>query len=366
MSADVCVEALTLTLGAFRLKKVDCAVSNGEILVILGPNGSGKSVTLETIAGFHRPEAGRVLIGGRDVTALPPERRNIGFVVQNFGLFPHLSVAQNVAIARRRGRLLPAHDASLLTPGDDAKLLAYFGVEHLTQRAPATLSPGEKQRVALARAVASAPDLFLFDEPFSALDAQTRDQLREELKSYLRALAIPAIFVTHDRREALALADKMLVLRDGAVVQSGAAAELVRKPRNSFVARFVGFENILSGRMAEASPDGSLIEIGKQMLRAAPPAEPMLVGRSVALAIRAEDVTFGCSSRTPMPQAGVNRLEGRVHALQAEGPLATVSIDCGFPIKAYLLAPQVRAMNLYVGSAVAVDLAPEVIHLMAD
>jgi molybdate/tungstate transport system ATP-binding protein len=366
MSAGVCVEALTLTLGAFRLRKIDFAVSHGEVLVILGPNGSGKSVTLETIAGFHRPDAGRVLIGGCDLTALPPERRNIGFVVQNFGLFPHLNVAQNVAIARCRDRLMPAHNTALPAPADHAALLAYFGVAHLAQRAPATLSPGEKQRVALTRAIASAPDLFLFDEPFSALDAETRDQLREELKSFLRALAIPAIFVTHDRSEARTLADTMIVLRDGAIVQSGATAELLRKPRNSFVARFVGFENILSGRVVEISPDGPLIEAGGQLLRAGMPAEPMQTGKSIVLAIRAEDVTFGCSSSTPMPRAGVNRLKGRVHAVHDEGPLAVVSIDCGFLLKAYLLGPQLRAMKLSIGSAVAVNLAPEAVHIMAE
>ena len=152
MTAGIAVEALSLTLGAFRLDGIDFAASRGEILVILGPNGSGKSVTLETIAGFHRPDSGRVRIAGRDVTALPPERRKIGFVVQNFGLFPHLDVEANVAIARRRDRGGPGTSA-LPLPGDPAALLGHFGVAHLARRLPADLSPGEKQRVALARAL---------------------------------------------------------------------------------------------------------------------------------------------------------------------------------------------------------------------
>ena len=135
-AAAVAVEALTLTLGAFRLEKLDFALSRGETLVILGPNGAGKSVTLETIAGFHRPDSGRVSIGGRDVTALPPERRKVGFVVQNFGLFPHLSVAQNVAIARRGERPAAPRHPAFPPQGDPAALLAYFGVAHLAQRAP--------------------------------------------------------------------------------------------------------------------------------------------------------------------------------------------------------------------------------------
>lgn len=253
MTAGIAVEALSLTLGAFRLDNIDFAVSGSEVLVVLGPNGSGKSVTLETIAGFHRPDRGRVLIGGRDVTALPPERRNIGFVVQNFGLFPHLNVERNVAIALRRGSGRAAADKALLPQGDTAALLAYFGVAHLARRAPSDLSPGEKQRVALARALAGAPDVFLFDEPFSALDAQTREELRGELRSFLRALAIPAIFVTHDRADALTLADTVVVLRDGVVMQSGQSAEIFQRPKNSFVARFVGVENILDGRVAAVS-----------------------------------------------------------------------------------------------------------------
>ncbi len=271
MNGGVAVEALALTLGAFRLNKIDFAVSRGEILVILGPNGAGKSVTLETIAGFHRPDSGRVLIHERDVTALPPERRNVGFVVQNFGLFPHLSVAQNVAIARRANRTVSARGAAFPPHGDPAALLSYFGIAHLAERAPGDLSPGEKQRVALARALAGAPDLFLFDEPFSALDAETRDQLREELKSFLRALAIPAIFVTHDRSDAMTLADKIVVLRDGAMMQRGPAAEIFQKPANSFVARFVGVENVLHGCVTEISDGAVTLGVGERTLRAAAP-----------------------------------------------------------------------------------------------
>ena len=251
MSAGASVEALTLSLGAFRLDKIDFAVSGGETLVILGPNGAGKSVTLETIAGFHRPESGRILLGGRDVTALPPERRNVGFVVQNFALFPHLSVVQNVAVAPRRGAASGRAKTATPLGGEPAALLDYFGIAHLAERAPSGLSPGEKQRVALARALAAAPDLFLFDEPFSALDAETHEQLRDELKSYLRTLALPAIFVSHDRSDALTLADEIVVLRDGAAIQHGSPVEIFHRPESSFVARFVGVENVLAGRVTE-------------------------------------------------------------------------------------------------------------------
>jgi molybdate/tungstate transport system ATP-binding protein len=366
MTAGIAVETLTLALGAFRLSGIDFALSRGEILVVLGPNGSGKSVTLETIAGFHRPDRGRVLIAGRDVTALPPERRNIGFVVQNFGLFPHLNVEQNVTIARRTGRVVTAGDNALPQQGDTAALLTYFGIAHLARRTPQDLSPGEKQRVALARALAGAPDLFLFDEPFAALDSQTRDQLRDELLQFLRALAIPAIFVTHDHTEALALADKIVVLRDGVILQSGTATELFQKPANSFVARFVGIENILDGQITEISGGVATLAVGSRTLRAPAPAWRDPAAKSVRLGIRAENVTISSSSGDRAAAPNFNRLEGKVIGLRALGPLVTVEIDCGLPLKAYLLPPQARAMNIGVGNAVALEIAVDAVHAMAD
>jgi molybdate/tungstate transport system ATP-binding protein len=366
MSAGASVEALALSLGAFRLKKLDFALSRGEILVILGPNGAGKSVTLELIAGFHRPESGRILVAGRDVTALPPEQRNVGFVVQNFGLFPHLSVAQNVAIARRRGRNVAASGTGLPALDDDAVLLEHFGVAHLAKRRPAELSPGEKQRVALARALAGAPDLFLFDEPFSALDAETHDQLRDELKTFLRALAIPAIFVSHDRGDAITLADKIVVLRDGAIVQSGPAEEALQRPANSFVARFIGIENVLSGRATETLNGLLTVAIGERTLRAASPAMAPRSDGSVFLSIRAEDVVIDPAHHAPPSNAGTNRLTGRIVELRRVGPLVSATIDCGLPLKAYLLRPRERNMDLERGSQVVAEVAPEAIHVMTD
>ncbi len=366
VAAAVAVEALSLTLGAFRLNKLDFKLGRGEILVILGPNGAGKSVTLETIAGFHRPDSGRVLLGGRDVTALPPEQRRVGFVVQNFGLFPHLNVVQNVAIARRAGRAAIAHDAGLPQHGDPEALLSYFGIAHLAHRAPAGLSAGEKQRVALARALASAPDLFLFDEPFSALDAETRDQLREELKSFLHALAIPAIFVTHDHDDAVALADTIVVLRDGAIVQSGAAAAIFGKPANSFVARFVGVENILPGQVVAQSDGCFTLAVGERTLRAISSPNVGSSGASVLLAIRAEDVALSSAHVAAEPPGAVNRLQGHVIGSRTIGPLVMVQIDCGFALKAYLLAPQWQAMKLGQDATVVAEIAPDAIHLMTE
>jgi molybdate/tungstate transport system ATP-binding protein len=366
MIASIAVEALTLTLGDFRLSQLNFAVASGEILVILGPNGSGKSVTLETIAGFHLPDCGRVLIRGRDVTKMKPEQRNVGFVVQNFGLFPHLDVEHNVAIARHRHSAVGIVGTALPPLGDTAALLAYFGVAHLARRTPDDLSPGEKQRVALARAVAGAPDLFLFDEPFSALDAQTRDQLREELLSYLRALSIPAIFVTHDHTDALTLADKIVVLRDGIVMQNGPAAEIFQRPANSFVARFVGIENIVEARITEIASGMATLAVGDRNLHAVAPAHLDKAPQLVRLSIRAEHVSI-LRSVGGVPQSpATNQIQGRITGLRTLGPLVTIGIDCGFPMKAYLLGPQARALNLGTGQDITVSIAADSIQVMTE
>jgi ABC-type Fe3+/spermidine/putrescine transport system ATPase subunit len=366
MSAGIGVEALSVTLGAFQLRGLDFTVSPGEVLVILGPNGSGKSVTLETIAGFHRPANGRVLIGGQDVTALAPERRNIGFVVQNFGLFPHLTVTQNIAIARRPEREGTETDKAISVPRDTAGLLAYVGIVHLAQRQPNDLSPGEKQRVALARALASAPDLFLFDEPFAALDAQTSDQLREELHAFLRQLSVPAIFVTHDHVDAMILADRIAVLREGAIVQYGSAAEIFAKPANAFVAHFVGVENILDARVVDAADTVATLAVGGRNLHAAVPADSVQDGDSVCVAIRGEQVTICLPEPQRSALPAINRLDGRVTSVRYVGPLATVEIDCGFPLRGYLLAPQARAMNIEADRPVTAEIADDAVHVMPN
>jgi molybdate/tungstate transport system ATP-binding protein len=364
MSGGIALEAVTLTLGAFRLQNLNLAASRGEILVILGPNGAGKSVTLETIAGFHRPDSGRVLIEGRDVTGLAPERRNVGFVVQNFGLFPHLTVSQNVAIARRSCSQSVKSDKAFALPRDDAGLLAYVGVAHLMQRWPQDLSPGEKQRVALARALASSPDLFLFDEPFAALDTQTRNQLREELRSFLRVVSIPAIFVTHDHDDAMTLADRIVVLLDGAIIQSGPAKDVYARPANSFVARFLGVENILDASVVGAAGELATIVAGDRKLYASVPADSVKVGHKVRLSIRGEEATLGPPEPKKLLSPSVNRFDGRITSLHTLNPLVTVEIDCGFRLKGYLLASQARAMNIEVGSQIAVEVAADAVHVM--
>jgi len=356
----IVLDALSLAIGNFLLGPLDVSLAASEVLVVLGPNGSGKSVTLETIAGFHRPDAGRVQIQGRDVTTLPPERRNVGFMVQNFGLFPHLTVAQNVGIVMRRE---DSHRTIAGLPhGDVDALLGHFGVARLASRVPQDLSPGEKQRVALARALATAPDVFLFDEPFSALDADTRDSLREELLSFMREISIPAIFVTHDHTDAMTLADRIIVLRDGAVVQSGTPAEIFESPANCFVANFVGVENILSGRLADGQGGAPSITVSGHVLQVAAAAPALQPPCEVKAAIRADAVSLYPADQAP--PANANRLAARIVRVRTVGPLATIDLDCGFPIKAYLLTRDARALVLTPGQPVMITIAPDAIHVI--
>jgi molybdate/tungstate transport system ATP-binding protein len=363
--AGAVVENLSLDLGAFALKNLDLRLEGAEILVVLGPNGAGKTVCLEAIAGFHRCRSGHILIHGRDVTRLAPERRNVGLLFQDFGLFPHLTVAQNIGFglhARLRAREAPE---SARAPRALPELLADFGIAHLATRRPEALSPGEKQRVALARALATHPDLYLFDEPFSALDARTRDELRGELRRFLRDIRVPAIFVTHDYADALALADEVAVMREGALVQSGKLEEIFRRPANRFVAEFIGIENILAGRLAGQSAGRAVIAVADKTLLASAQGPSGGEGRELWLCIKADDVELALPGDERAPRhANVNRLAADIVARHHLGVLTKVELDCGFRLNAYVMTRQVGELNLVPGARVEVGIAAEAIHLL--
>ena len=222
------------------VEKVSLDLGEGELLALLGPSGCGKTTTLRMIGGFETPDDGRILFKDRDITALPPESRGIGFVFQDYALFPHLSVADNVKFGLRH----------LTRPQAQARaeeMLALVGLADLGARRPHQLSGGQQQRVALARALAVAPQLILLDEPFSNLDAKMRVETRQEVRKLLKATGAAGILVTHDQEEALALADRIAVMDAGRVVQVGTPDEIYRNPVSEFVANFIGRSNFLSG-----------------------------------------------------------------------------------------------------------------------
>ena len=226
------------------------SVEDGELLALLGPSGCGKTTTLRMVGGFERPDAGTLFLNGRDITALPPEKRGIGFVFQDYALFPHLTVYENVKFGLR-GR--PQTETRERTHA----MLELIGMSAFAARMPHELSGGQQQRVALARTLAVAPRLVLLDEPFSNLDAAMRIETRQEVRALLKKAGSAAVLVTHDQEEALALADRVAVMRDGRIRQIGTPDEVYRFPADEFIARFLGRSNIVdaqaSGRVATTS-----------------------------------------------------------------------------------------------------------------
>src|SRR5205823_469740 len=228
---------------------VTLRVQPGEFLTLLGPSGCGKTTTLRMIAGFERPDAGQIRFGGQDVTHIPANRRNIGFVFQNYALFPHLSIFENVAYGLRvRGEGVESIARAV------GEVLALVGLAGHEQQFPAQLSGGQQQRVALARAIVVRPKVLLFDEPLSNLDLKLREQLRLEIKHLQRELGITSIFVTHDQTEALVMSDRIAVMRDGRIEQLGTPDTIYNDPATTFVAGFVGQSNLVDGVCAAAEP----------------------------------------------------------------------------------------------------------------
>ena len=226
------------------VESVDLEIESGEFFFLLGPSGCGKTTLLRTVAGFYKPETGRVFFDDRDVTEVPPEKRNTGMVFQNYALWPHMTVWQNVEYG------LSMRDIAHGNRTDRVRrALQMVRMESYRDRSPNQLSGGQQQRVALARALVIEPDVVLLDEPLSNLDARLRLEMREQIQALHRSLGITMIYVTHDQKEALAMASRVAVLRAGRVVQSGSPRTLYSQPANRFVADFIGEINLISGKV---------------------------------------------------------------------------------------------------------------------
>jgi ABC-type Fe3+/spermidine/putrescine transport system ATPase subunit len=268
------------------LRAVDLAVEKGECLALLGPSGCGKTTTLRAIAGFVVPDAGTVRLGGRIITALRPHRRNIGLVFQDFALFPHMTVRENVAYGlRRRG---VARDEAERRVGE---MLETVKLDGMAARLPHELSGGQKQRVALARALVIRPDILLLDEPLGALDRLLRDAMQVELKRLQRRFGIATVIVTHDQEEALALSDRVALMFEGRIADVGRPADIYRRPGTRQVMEFLGTANVLSGTVIEASGGAVGVDCGGWIVRAR--SEEFGAGRKVRVAIRPEYLRLG-------------------------------------------------------------------------
>jgi iron(III) transport system ATP-binding protein len=263
VSAAILLEGVSKSFGATRaVREVSLEIEHGELMAVLGPSGCGKTTLLRLIAGFEAPDGGSVAVGEENVAGpgklVPPEKRRVGMVFQDFALFPHLTVEANVAFGLSRR---PREEREQLT----RRTLELVGLQHKTDRHPHELSGGERQRVALARALAPEPEVVLLDEPFASLDATLRADLRREVELILRDAEATALLVTHDQEEALSLADRLAVMREGRIVQVGAPEEVYGRPASRWAAQFVGEVNVLAGVAREG---GVETELGRFDLRA--------------------------------------------------------------------------------------------------
>jgi putative spermidine/putrescine transport system ATP-binding protein len=308
--ADLALAGLSKRYGDFyAVREVSLKIANGEFLVLLGPSGCGKTTTLRMVAGFIEPSAGHVRLAGQDVTLLPPWKRNAGMVFQSYALFPHMTVAQNVAFGLEMRKLQRAEIERRVEEALALVRLGGYGA-----RLPRQLSGGQQQRVALARALAIRPDVLLLDEPLSNLDAKLRQEVRVEIRELQRQLGLTTVMVTHDQEEALTMADRLVVMNEGAVRQVGSQRDLYERPADRFVAGFVGRSTFLDGTIETPGrfrTDGGL----------ALACRDGRAGRA-ALALRPERVEIG-----PDPRSGLdNSLPGTVEFVSYLGALIDIHV----------------------------------------
>src|SRR5215216_2421040 len=335
------------------------------LTVLFGPSGSGKSTTLRCLAGLDRPERGTIRFGdeiwsdaGRGIF-LPPQRRRIGYLFQDYALFPHLRVAQNIAYGL--GKIAAAERRERIE-----EMTALLELTGLEDRYPKQLSGGQQQRVALARALVCRPRLLLLDEPLSALDAPTREHLRRQLRHWLVQLRIATILVTHDRIEALALGDHVVVFEAGRVCQSGSVQQVFSAPVDLAVARIVGVDTIERGKVVQVADGLATIQVGpKQLIALAPPSRNGGLNGEVYVCIHAGDVMLE-KRGADLPQSSArNHLPGHIRSLDREGPMVRVNLDCGFPLKALITNQAYQNMALRERDEIVALVKAPAIHLIA-
>jgi iron(III) transport system ATP-binding protein len=352
--AAVALDGIAKKFGAFvALRTITLSVDPGEFVCFLGPSGCGKTTLLRIIAGLERQNAGLVMMAGRDVSGLPPKLRNYGIVFQSYALFPNLSVARNVAYGLETRNLAKPDIARRVD-----ELLTLVGLAGHKHKYPAQLSGGEQQRVALARALAPSPALLLLDEPLSALDARVRQSLRHEIRELQRRLGITTIMVTHDQEEALAMADRIVVMNHGVVEQVGTPVEVYTRPQSPFVARFVGQMNFIPATV-DAKP--GRVRVGDAELRHLS-SESLAAGARVTLAIRPEELLVG-----PAARQVENRLSTKIRGVQFLGPFTRLSLEpSGVPgaaLECDVAANAFAELGAEAGADLELGLRPEALRV---
>ena len=343
------LEAVRKEFGSFTaLREIGLKVAKGEFVCFLGPSGCGKTTLLRIIAGLEVQSAGSVRQAGRDISALPPAQRDYGIVFQSYALFPNLSVFDNVAY----GLVNKGHARKSINTRV-AELLTLVGLPDSAAKFPSQLSGGQQQRIALARALATSPGLLLLDEPLSALDALERLRLRQEIRALQQRLGVTTIMVTHDQEEALSMADRIVVMNQGAIEQVGTALEIYREPASPFVADFVGKVNVLPG----VAENGGL-RIGSLLLESS---EKSVPGRRLRAYLRPEDVIA-----RPIAPGDSNVLESRIEKVEFLGSYCLVRVAAealGQPLTVYLSLNFLSEQHLAPGAPLRLRILPERLRL---
>ncbi|MFX1765757.1 ABC transporter ATP-binding protein [Paraburkholderia sp. A1RI-2L] len=336
---------------AYAVDHVDLSVPDGKLVCFLGPSGCGKTTLMRIIAGLETPTSGTVTFAGRDLTQVPANRRDFGMVFQSLALFPHMTVAENIAYPLRLRRVERSAQARRV-----AELLEMIQLPHMAGRKVTQLSGGQRQRVAIARAIASSPKLLLLDEPLSALDAKLREAMQVEIRLLQQRLGITTIMVTHDQREAMTMADEIVVMEKGQIAQVGKPLDIYRDPVNEFVADFIGLGNILP-----ITFDGGRIGLpGGQSIVMNVPARVADAPGDIRLLIRPEDVCVRPATANP----GENALPGKVTFVRDVGASIEATIECdGFTLTA-ATTPR-ETPDIRVGMPVLAELPAHACKLIA-
>jgi spermidine/putrescine transport system ATP-binding protein len=350
MSTGVALEKLSKRFGDVEaVKELTLEIQEGEFFSLLGPSGCGKTTTLRLIAGFEEPTSGRILLGGTDVTDRPPHRRPVNTVFQNYALFPHLTVRENVAFGLRFSDQTRKERARMV-----AEALALVQMEGFERRKPGQLSGGEQQRVALARALVLNPSVLLLDEPLGALDAKLRRALQIELKALQEKVGITFVYVTHDQEEALTMSDRMAVMSHGLVQQIGPPKEVYEEPENAFVADFLGVSNLMEG---EAHGRG-IVEIGTTTVRAGK--GDLDSPGPVRLTIRPERIRV-----EPLGPESENRLRGVVQRVVYVGAITQLLVELPEgPVLQAMVPSDESQPDVGEGTPVLVYLPPEALRVL--
>ena len=346
------IESLSITLGAFSLRDVSLEVRSNEYFIIIGPTGAGKTILLETIAGIHTPATGTILLGDREITTCEPRDRNIGMVYQDYMLFPHLTVEENIAFGLRRKKIPRNEQRAAIE-----EMSTLLEIDHLAKRYPGTLSGGEQQRVALARALVLRPEILLLDEPMSALDSRTRERMRRELARIHTLTGTTIIQITHHFDDVFALADRIAIMREGRIVQVGETSDVFLHPTDTFVAEFLGIGNIFRG----------ISEKTGNIVRITPDTGPAFLAASaitgdIVATLHAEDVIL---SKAPFDSSARNCISGTVAEILPFGSTVRVILNAGFPLTALLTRESCHNLDLEPGMTVYATFKATAVHVIA-